>query len=709
MSHDLELLPPELERLDARLRSAASSPTDEEAVLRVRERLQAHMRMHPTPRHWWNPWRSQLLGVGAVGLAAAAGIAFTMAVRSGLIQLHSTQGDRPAANQQLQQATATATLNRLPVGVLQLEWDSATGGLSAATGKLSGLEPNTKYVLEIVRANCGASGTRQYTGSLRSDAAGNWPTAGDRLMLLGIPEGPPPVPGSSARLIAGARVVCANLEIPQSATGGRAPVSASFFGQRSEDRVGTADLKVGSDGVLHVKLSLSGLDPGREYAVHIHDGHCTGLGTVAYDLGTVKGDGSGRAGLETNIKAVDSIPASRFGWSIDVHQSGPTPVACGDVVNPRSLLASDRLSPGQPLKLTTLRMLTPTTGWAIGFGRDSDLSRVLRTADGGATWKDVTPKEALTRSGAVFPFFLDASHAWFINVEVGAGSRPGATVFRTSDGGATWQQGAPPQWVCSSSQGCVGQGGYTQGLTFVDAQHGWLWLGTLQAGANTFDLYRTADGGGRWEAVASKSSLLGIVPTGCSILAVTFVTETTGWASGQCQAAGTAFYVTRDGGRTWQNQPLTVAAPGLFDRCSCFIQAPVFTSPREGTLMAFTTPTATPTLVYATHDGGDTWAVLTLPESARAPFAPVFINATDGWVVAVPEVAGGGPQPSLYATRDGGRHWTQLPPNESLTGAMLNFVTLDRGWALRLGIGGRELLQTSDGGRSWRLVNPVTQ
>ena len=99
------------------------------------------------------------------------------------------------------------------------------------------------------------------------------------------------------------------------------------------------------------------------------------------------------------------------------------------------------LSAGQAIKLTYIRMLDLTHGWAVG-GLDGASNHVFRTSDGGLTWQDQTPPEP----AAVDPgqpqkavgAFLDGLHAWVLYYGAQFGASAAAYVWSTQDGGATW-------------------------------------------------------------------------------------------------------------------------------------------------------------------------------------------------------------------------------------------------------------------------------
>jgi photosystem II stability/assembly factor-like uncharacterized protein len=95
-------------------------------------------------------------------------------------------------------------------------------------------------------------------------------------------------------------------------------------------------------------------------------------------------------------------------------------------------------------------------------------------------------------------------------------------------------------------------------------------------------------------------------------------------------------------------------------------------------------------LLYVTGNGGKTWTASPLPTAA--PFgSPDFITPTTGWVTDGQR---------LYATRDGGRHWTTIAPNVSLYQTMLDFVSGQVGFAVSANWS-PYLLATTDGGHTW--------
>src|SRR5215472_16388986 len=150
--------------------------------------------------------------------------------------------------------------------------------------------------------------------------------------------------------------------------------------------------------------------------------------------------------------------------------------------------ATSQLLPSQP-SLTFLHMLNEEQGWATGY------NIVLRTADAGVHWHDVTPAGCHSPGSSAISSVaaLDALTLW-LACQQGAtgGSQPTNVLFETRDGGQHWQEISPH----------LAPGISVQGLTFVDASHGWLADSQGSAtGHHYLTLYGTTDGGASWHEV----------------------------------------------------------------------------------------------------------------------------------------------------------------------------------------------------------------
>ena len=161
----------------------------------------------------------------------------------------------------------------------------------------------------------------------------------------------------------------------------------------------------------------------------------------------------------------------------------------------------------------------PAPGIAWIAGADSNL---LTTDDGGASWRrPLTPPDDL-----FCVEFLDPQRGW-----AGGGGPYGegeGVVWRTTDGGRSWESASLPSW------------GRVRDIDFVDATTGWAvtedWGvdGDYAQGA----VLGTRDGGATWELQATAPGVL---------YAVSMDPAGFGWALG---SSGVALQ-TRDGGATW--------------------------------------------------------------------------------------------------------------------------------------------------------------
>lgn len=212
--------------------------------------------------------------------------------------------------------------------------------------------------------------------------------------------------------------------------------------------------------------------------------------------------------------------------------------------------------------------------------KDDPRTYLMKTTDGGATWKrvNVIGREADTR--LVRALFAPPGRGWAFG-ELGR-------LYATRDNGATWlRQRVPTHHLLL-------------GGTFLDSERGWL----VGAGAT---ILQTSDGGETWRAGALLDAAK------VRFTAVSFVDARRGWAVG---AMG-RIYATRDGGRTWRSQVSGVDAD-LFDV--------KFVNPSEGWACG-----AEGTLLH-TWDGGRRWTIE--PSGTTHPLERLhFVSYSRGWAV----------------------------------------------------------------------------
>jgi photosystem II stability/assembly factor-like uncharacterized protein len=334
-------------------------------------------------------------------------------------------------------------------------------------------------------------------------------------------------------------------------------------------------------------------------------------------------------------------------------------------------------------------------GWAITtliLPQGSPTSQVLRTIDGGANFQDVTSKQHTPLAGEMAADFLDASTAWLAVAQ----TTKTLLVLRTSDGGQTWQ---PATIQGQVSPVLVGNFLGSQ-MTFINAQDGWIegHFGVV-SGSEAVVIYRTTDGGRTWTKVSSAvpdvdPNVPGILPFRGDKSGLSFVNASTGWATGTEPANSFSWlYVTHDAGRTWQHQTLPIPA-GMFP-APVETDPPTFFTAHEGILsVRLVTEQGALLYLYVTHDGGTTWQSSTpLPADL-----PDFLDVNRGRVTDMH---------TLYATRDGGQHWTKLTTfQDPYSIATPDFVTSDIGRAIEGTNTSQSLLKTTDGGYMWKTIIP---
>jgi photosystem II stability/assembly factor-like uncharacterized protein len=162
---------------------------------------------------------------------------------------------------------------------------------------------------------------------------------------------------------------------------------------------------------------------------------------------------------------------------------------------------------------------------------------VVRSTDGGATWKEVQLGSGLPAVGLRRGFFLDPQNGYAVGGDVD--DAPEGAVLKTTDGGATWKPLS------------TGVKQVPTGVCFADANRGWV-VGATEDATGTYgpsQILTTADGGATWQSQFKAPG---------SLYAVRFADAQNGWAAG----GGGRILRTTDGGATWTEQTTVDWASG---------------------------------------------------------------------------------------------------------------------------------------------------
>ncbi len=338
-------------------------------------------------------------------------------------------------------------------------------------------------------------------------------------------------------------------------------------------------------------------------------------------------------------------------------------------------------------------LIDPEHLWAVGDGR------LLVTADGGQTWRDVNPP-APAEPGQVAHLlgvqFIDAEHGWVAFAEpFKLATDPGfgrVDVWRTTNGGKTWAKSELPPARINNAGDTLGP----LVFDFLDSSHGFAFIsGNFAHGLNDSDLYWTADGGRTWSADRPT----GTGGAGIEGPAIAFATAKDGVAVGRPVGSGVS--VTHDGGMTWKAAIL--AAPAGMSGAVRFFGQPVFFDSHVGLVaVQFEGDASSVTRIYRTTDAGSTWTFLSQVPGTDTLY--VSIVDQQAWIAT----DGSG----VVHTTNGGAGWTHVTtqaPSGGLQAGLLaaQFIDLDHGWAGWMEPqGNAHVLVTSDGGVTWHVLTP---
>lgn len=374
------------------------------------------------------------------------------------------------------------------------------------------------------------------------------------------------------------------------------------------------------------------------------------------------------------------------------------------------------LQPGSSLGLSTIQMINAEVGWGMYTRPEKDFrpdirldfttpsqpeGYILRTADGGKTWQNVTPPTGAYSPGGFFA--LDANTAWASDNVPCCSEVTDTSIWHTSDGGQTWQPSQPFS-IEPNDQFYL-----PFRMQFIDQNTGWL-LSIVSLGMSAslgYLLLHTTDGGETWRAIYRVG--------GCHSVGFVFINSTTGWYGANCfsqgvvydhlefffRAGGLELEKTTNGGDTFDETTLlpmpdelqqpelakldsecdeTRMLPISSDAVGVEWGCHIFTNGTEYRYFALTT------------DGGRTW------NTWKPAGNEYFFDATHGWRLLSPG--------QLQQTTDSGLNWVTLK-TVGWEGAQFDFISEQEGWALVNDTNSSAFVHTADGGKTWEEIKPV--
>lgn len=267
-----------------------------------------------------------------------------------------------------------------------------------------------------------------------------------------------------------------------------------------------------------------------------------------------------------------------------------------------------------------------------------------------------------------------------------AADGPGAAIWKTTDGGTTW------------NKVFTHDGTFFRSLAFLDDKHGF--AGNLGAGltpsiSDATVLYETKNAGETWDPV---TTITGATPKGICNLATIDATHlvAVGRANGPAHVM-----MSSDAGGTWQATDLGKQMKMLIDAR--------FTSPMEGIVAGMGTGLVGVCTILRTTDGGKTYAKVFESKTDNSLCWKLSFPSDKIGYVAIQDAADG---PATFAkTTDGGATWKEmpLPVKVGASGGFpaigIGFVTDKVGW-VSPEESSLPSYRTRDGGETWE-VDPA--
>ncbi len=327
---------------------------------------------------------------------------------------------------------------------------------------------------------------------------------------------------------------------------------------------------------------------------------------------------------------------------------------------------------------------------------------IFKTTDAGATWDAIFDGQEMLAIGDIEISKNNSDIVWVGTGEPNPGggslAYDGDGIYKSEDGGATWDQKGLPN---VGSVGKVLINPNDENTLFVGA------MGPLFKKDTNRGVYKTSDGGATWEQKLFVSDSTGVIDMAVHPINGDIVYAAT-WERirrpEQYDYFGetSRIYRTIDGGENWteltNGLPTTGTNKG---RISIDIA-----QSNPNVLYAHFTDSGGITGIYKTVDGGDNWTTLNAGNVYGASyewwFGGLFIDPTDENKVYYSGFTN-------YKTTDGGNSWSDTFTSVHVDQHVIAFDPLNSDKLLLGNDGG--LYKSDNGGDSWTIDNtlPITQ
>jgi photosystem II stability/assembly factor-like uncharacterized protein len=237
---------------------------------------------------------------------------------------------------------------------------------------------------------------------------------------------------------------------------------------------------------------------------------------------------------------------------------------------------------GVTARLRGLAAVSATVAWVAGSA-----GTILRTVDGGRTWRSVGPPAAAELQFRDIEA-VDRNHAVALTIGEGEQSR----VYVTADGGDSWAE------TFRNDEPTA----FYDCMAFLDRRHG---LALSDPVGGKFRILATADGGRTWRVqptTGMPAALPGEFAFAASGTCLVSAGHRAWFATGG--GATARVFTSGDGGRSW-----TVADTPVPSGPTAGIYSLAFRDRRHGIAVGgdFAAPTAAPDGAATSRDGGHTW------------------------------------------------------------------------------------------------------